>query len=187
MAWTVRTRRTARVFLAVAALAVAAGAGSADPPTAPPRDAAGKARAKLFGWWEEVEVVRAGEKNPAGHEWLGVKFTAAEVRTITIGGQTETTTFPNGLRIDTTKVPWRLDFVNDTEIATRGQRSICTGIFRFEGERLVWVTEGGCRSVTPKVEPAADDPYRPKDFTSTKENKQSRTVFKRVTNTWYTD
>jgi uncharacterized protein (TIGR03067 family) len=178
-----------RAALFLAALLVAAvGAGAAEPTVAPPpRTAAEAARAKLFGWWEAVEVVRAGETNPAGHTWEGWKLTPTEVRTVTIHGQVETTTFRNGLRVDTTKTPWRLDFVNDEEVATRGKRCVCTGIFRFEGGRLVWVTEGACRSVNPGVEPAADDPHRPKDFTSTRENGQTRTVFKRVTGLWYTD
>lgn len=158
-------------------------------PAAPvPKQSAAEAekiRKKLFGCWVEIEIIQAGVRNPETHAWLAWHLTEKYTETVTLGGQTEMDRFPNALRINTATTPWQLDHVNDSMGPRGRKRYVCHGIFRFEGEHLVWVNEGPGILLDPDMEPSANYKYRPKDFTSTAENGQKRIVLKKSENRWF--
>lgn len=144
-----------------------------------------KIRKKLYGCWEEIEVVQNGVLNPSRYVMSAWKFTEKYTETMTLDGSAEMDRFPNGIRINTSTTPWQLDFVNDLSEPGRRRRYVCHGIFRFEGEHLVWVKESSGVSLDPGVEPSVNYKFRPKDFTSTAENKQTRIVLKKSVDRWF--
>jgi hypothetical protein len=127
-----------------------------------------QARKKLFGCWYEVEKVVAGQPWPK-HNFgaLGWKFDAEEVENWQLTGELVTDLHRGGPKINITTTPWRLDVHNRKD---NGEVVVLAGIFKFEGDDLIWVTEFPGDGWYP-LNPAADYSGRPTDFTSTKENR----------------
>jgi hypothetical protein len=73
-----------------------------------------------------------------------------------------------GLQIDTRQQPMRLDLITKTD--EKKELRVRPGIFRFEGERLIWVTAGE----THAFRASADYPNRPTSFIPTKTNRYQR-------------
>lgn len=131
---------------------------------------------KVYGsWYETKDKVVAGVPWPRHtHEPFGWRFGRDDAVTWELGGELSTGPYLGGVKIDTSVTPWRLDIHSRND---KGTVSVMPGIFGFEDDALVWVTEypgdGWCR-----LDPAGKYQDRPTGFTSTKDNRYARMVLR---------
>ena len=123
---------------------------------------------KLYGCWNTVESYKGGEMRPAPREPFGTGIETDFYVTWTLGGEIIVDYHPP-CRVNVTTTPWQLDIVFDNEVVRRvGRLYVIPGIFRFDGDRLIWVF-GTANLVDPKAWPEKLV-GRPTEFKSTKEN-----------------
>jgi hypothetical protein len=118
---------------------------------------------RLFRSWREVVRIEEGRKYEASTDLFCHRFQPKEWTVWLFAGELSPSTPADEVRIDVTVDPMRFDM-----LARPGQM---LGIVRFEGDHLVWVTSGWSREGPRALE-------RPKEFTSTKENKYTLRVLK---------
>lgn len=114
--------------------------------------------------WVEVEVIEGGTKvdpfHYLGHSFVPDPKEGGAYANWPLTGELVLSRTPCSIVLDAKPEPMRADF--------HGVLQIVPGIFRFEGDDLVWVTpkENGVMRKGPFGKPLV----RPTDFTSTKEN-----------------
>ena len=167
-------------FAFAAALAVAA-----DPP-AKKEDVADKARKQFYQCWLEIEEVEAGVRVTDPAKLVGIEYTAehrsAWGRRLT--GEMSASLEKPGPRIDPTADPMRVEFVGrgrsrnfDGDKGDEMVNVVRPCIFKFEDGNLI-IAYAERRVVEKEFKKGEDYPERPKDFTSTKENKRTVTTMK---------
>lgn len=147
------------LLVAMLALGVAAPVPKPKPPTQK------EIEAKVYGSWYEYDGVYGGRPMSDGFKPFGWKFGHEDSDTWELGGELSTGPCRGGVKIDITKTPWRID------IHCKGSESVSVrpGIFKFDGDDLIWATASSGRWHSA-VSPTGEYSSRPKDFTSTPEN-----------------
>ena len=145
---------------------VAASAGAPVPAMKPSAEDIRKA---FYRCWLEVEVVEAGTSTTDLAKLCGHEFAPDVWYLWARKGELAPGPGESGVRIDPTANPMRLELIGGTYGLPRKDPVVQPGIFKFEGGKLVvalgpWVKERAWGK-------GEDYPERPKDFTSTKENR----------------
>lgn len=116
---------------------ILAGLGLAVTLTAPVskalRPTEAEVRKKLDGSWRVVGWERPGEKNLLGNDWIEWEFDGDRACQSYDTGQVEQ--FKYGIKLDVARDLMRLDLV----IRDGEKVRITPGIFRFDGNDLIWV------------------------------------------------
>lgn len=134
---------------------------------------------KLYGCWKEVGGAVAGTpRSELKSEPIGRRFESDRFVEWTTGGEVIVDYFPP-CRVDLTTTPWQLDAVSIDERSKRdGKVKVSPGIFRFDGDKLVWI-RGWPSVVDPKAWPQKL-PSRPTEFKSTKENGYGMVILEKI-------
>jgi hypothetical protein len=136
----------------------------------PARAEPDEVRKRFYRCWLEVERVEGGVKTKGPDGLCGVQFGEKEYWVWARRGELSAgggTTYR--VRIDPTADPMRVDIVASERDAPPGRReTVQTGVFKFDGERLV-VAVAPWRRLAPPG-PGQDYPVRPTGFESTREN-----------------
>lgn len=140
------------------------------------RPTAEEVRIKVFSSWYEDTSVLAGKPWPEHTvEPLGWKFGPDLVNSWQITGELATSPYTGGAKIDVSREPWQLDIYSQQ---VDGSMWVLPGIFKFEGDNVVWVTPP-LNANWHRLDPNGHYPGRPKEFTSTKDNKYTWRLLKR--------
>ncbi|MBA4063383.1 MAG: hypothetical protein C0501_06655 [Isosphaera sp.] len=162
-----RLRNTARAAGVAAALALGSVVAAPVPKPPPPLTEA-ELDAKVYGSWVEVEGGKEAGKPVPGYGW-GWKLDPKAAETwdagLSLGPYWKA-------EANTAVVPWRLDVFDKSD---SGRVVVKPGIFRLDGDALVWVTDDGWCEWNKTGEYAA----RPKELTSTEKNGYTLRVLKR--------
>jgi hypothetical protein len=131
-----------------------------------------EARARLFKTsWLDVKQIRAGVEIVDPDQLNGYAFTPKV--SLSWGRRGELSAAPTGtIRVDATTMPMRIDFVSEPTLDKDGNRIVRVRpcIFKFEDGKLI-IAGKDLWPIEQKLEKGMDYPERPRDFTSTKENK----------------
>ncbi len=175
------------IFIATA-MSIIAGTLCAQTPTPKKADAVVKltkeqVEKKLYRSWLGIQQIDSGESTKDPTKLYGCEFSKAGTSGWQARGDQSQSGTP-AVRIDVSADPMRLDFIAGSYgplvARKKGEnREIRPGIFKFEGDNLVIVTN---RWVFEKdLEAGEDYPDRPTEFRSTKENKYMLAIMKPAT------
>ena len=161
---------------AVAVVVMAAVGSAAELPVAPPPRAAKPTRAEAerrwADYWVEVAVTAGGKPGDPAWYW-GRSFVPdtadGSFASWLVMGEAVLSPYPGSLTIDVTTDPMRVDLVHTGRVVP--------GIFRFDGDDLVWVTP---REFHPPAAFGCEPMARPTDFTSTAANGHVVRVLRRA-------
>ena len=159
---------------------------AADPP-AKKEDAADKVRKRFYSGWLEIERLEGGVKITDPEKLSGSDFSPEQVVGWGRRGELSLWVGKPGPRIDPTTDPMRVDFLSvgyvdsfpGGRVAREDEKFIRVDpcIFKFEDGNLV-IAYSTSLVKERKHDKGEDYTERPKDFTSTKENKRKISIMK---------
>jgi hypothetical protein len=116
--------------------------------------------------WRETLRDDWGHRSTIPGDLYGWQLLSRNVEIWGYAGEFSPTAYSYEIEIDVEKEPMRLDLLSRGE---KGKRDIQPGIFRFEGEQLIWMTPGlpNRWQDSPK---SGECELRPRSFEATKEN-----------------
>jgi hypothetical protein len=173
-----------RVILALVVSIAAAVTLAADPPKLEKKDKIADIKRRFYQCWLEIESIDAGMNITDPNRLTGNEFDPEHFRCWGRRGELSASFDKPGPRIDPTTDPMRVDFVGRGPSrnfgGTKGDEEVTVMrpcLFKFDGDNLV-IAYADRWTVEKKFKEGEDYPERPKDFTSTKENKRTVTTMK---------
>lgn len=172
------------MLLAVGVFSVAATLLLAADPPAKKDDPFEKVRKQFYRCWLETEQVEAGVRVTDPERLNGSEFDPSYSASWGRRGELSQGIQKPGPRIDPTADPMRVDFRGEGRSRSfNGDKGdeivpiVRPCIFKFDGDNLV-IAYGETWVVEKELKKGEDYAERPKDFTSTKENKRTVTTMK---------
>lgn len=129
---------------------------------------------RIEGCWYEAEILDCGKHGYGSGEQYGWRFNTDGAENWVLTGELQTSSYGE-IHLDTSVTPWRFDIIDKHSRAKDKQHAVWAGIIEFQGKDLVWTSFSDWSSMTP----GDAFPPGPRDFTSTKENRQIRRVLNR--------